>query len=68
MYQRVARKLNLDPSYVSRIARGERRSESVDRALRLEIRRILKIIAKRKRTGRKRGKKASRRKTIADPS
>jgi transcriptional regulator with XRE-family HTH domain len=58
MYQRVARKLNLDPSYVSRIARGERRSESVDRALRLEIRRILQLIAKRKRTGRKPDKKS----------
>jgi hypothetical protein len=58
MYQRVARKLKLHPSYISRIARGERRSKSVERALRLEIRKILKLIAKRKRTGRKPGKKA----------
>ena len=34
IYERVARRLHLDPSYVSRVARGERRSEAVKAALR----------------------------------
>jgi len=38
MYNRVARKLGCDPSYVSRVARGERASEAVSEALRAEIR------------------------------
>jgi len=34
---RVAQKLGCDPSYVSRVARGERTSESISEALRAEI-------------------------------
>jgi hypothetical protein len=41
IYERVARRLRLDPSYVSRVARGERRSKAVKVALRQELRRIL---------------------------
>ncbi len=37
IYNRVAQKLGCDPSYVSRVARGERRSEAVSDALRAEI-------------------------------
>src|SRR2546423_12147742 len=37
MYSRVAQKLGCDPSYVSRVARGERTSEAVSEALRAEI-------------------------------
>lgn len=37
MYGRVARKLGVDPSYVSRVARGERQSEAVDAALRRSL-------------------------------
>jgi hypothetical protein len=37
MYVRVAQKLRVDPSYVSRVARGERYSKPVEDALRLEI-------------------------------
>jgi len=33
LYVRVARKLGVDPSYVSRVARGDRRSEQVESAL-----------------------------------
>ena len=34
LYVRIARKLNVDPSYVSRVARGDRRSDEVESALR----------------------------------
>jgi hypothetical protein len=37
IYNRVAQKLGCDPSYVSRVARGERRSEAISEALRAEI-------------------------------
>ena len=37
IYNRVAQKVGCDPSYVSRVARGERRSEVVSEALRAEI-------------------------------
>jgi hypothetical protein len=37
MYNRVAQKLGCDPSYVSRVARGERKSEAISEALRAEI-------------------------------
>src|SRR2546423_2448718 len=37
MYNRVAQKLGCDPSYVSRVARGERTSEAISEALRAEI-------------------------------
>jgi hypothetical protein len=34
LYVRIARKLDVDPSYVSRVARGDRRSSEVENALR----------------------------------
>ena len=37
IYNRVAQKVGCDPSYVSRVARGERNSEAVSEALRVEI-------------------------------
>ena len=37
IYNRVAQKLGCDPSYVSRVARGERNSKAVSEALRAEI-------------------------------
>src|SRR5581483_879128 len=42
LYVRIARKLKVDPSYVSRVARGERRSEPGESALRSEIEQINK--------------------------
>jgi transcriptional regulator with XRE-family HTH domain len=41
LYNRVARELGVDPSYVSRVARGERRSELVQAALAKEMSKIL---------------------------
>lgn len=40
LYSRVGNRLNRDRSYVSRVARGERRSEEVERALVSEFNRI----------------------------
>jgi hypothetical protein len=37
IYSRVAQKLGCDPSYVSRVARGQRTSQSVSEALRAEV-------------------------------
>jgi hypothetical protein len=37
IYNRVAQKVGCDPSYVSRVARGERNSKAVSEALREEI-------------------------------
>lgn len=42
-YQRVARRLGVDPSYVSRVARQERRSAAVSAALKKEVARILQV-------------------------
>jgi hypothetical protein len=42
IYSRVARQLDIDPSYVSRVARGERTSTKVEAALLKEMQRIEK--------------------------
>ncbi len=39
LYSRVARKLRVDRSFVSRVARGERQSEEVEEALIAEFKR-----------------------------
>jgi hypothetical protein len=45
LYGRVARELDLDPSYISRVARGERQSETVEAALEREMKRIIRMVA-----------------------
>jgi transcriptional regulator with XRE-family HTH domain len=40
VYDRVAKRLGVDPSYVSRVARGERKSAAVEKALAEEVRAI----------------------------
>ena len=42
-YGRIARQLGLDPSYVSRVARGERQSEAIEAALEREMKRIIRL-------------------------
>ncbi len=42
LYIRIARRLKIDPSYVSRVARGERHSKVVENAIRHEIDQINK--------------------------
>jgi hypothetical protein len=41
LYSRIARQLQVDRSYVSRVARGERHSEAVEHALTTEFDRIM---------------------------
>jgi hypothetical protein len=62
LYARVARDLGVDASYVSRVARGERKSKVAEKALNREFEKILVLIRnssappqenQRKRTGRK---------------
>ena len=48
LYGRVARQLRVDPSYVSRVARGERESKIVEAALKREL---AKIAARARRKG-----------------
>jgi hypothetical protein len=43
VYARVAQDLGVDPSYVSRVARGEHQSEEIEQALIAEIIRIEKL-------------------------
>lgn len=44
LYGRVARQLKVDPSYVSRVARGERRSDEIETSLERELRRIMAMV------------------------
>lgn len=40
LYARIAKQLGVDPSYVSRVARGQRRNADVEHALIAEVRRL----------------------------
>ena len=40
LYARVARQIGVDPSYVSRVARGERQSQEISLALEKEMQRV----------------------------
>ncbi len=44
LYGRVAKQLKVDPSYVSRVARGERQSDVIEASLERELRRILAMV------------------------
>jgi len=44
LYGRVARQLKVDPSYVSRVARGERQSDVIEASLERELKRILALV------------------------
>jgi transcriptional regulator with XRE-family HTH domain len=41
LYHRVADQLGVDPSYVSRVARGERKSPKIEAALNRELAKLL---------------------------
>jgi len=45
LYRRVADKLGVDPSYVSRVARGERRSPKIEASLNSEVSRLLTSVS-----------------------
>ena len=44
LYGRIARRLKVDPSYVSRVARGERQSDAIEASLERELRRIMSLV------------------------
>jgi hypothetical protein len=44
LYGRVARQLKVDPSYVSRVARGERQSDAIEASLERELKRIMALV------------------------
>jgi hypothetical protein len=46
IYSRVARRTGVHPSYVSRVARGERRSRLVSEALRRELNKVIRLASK----------------------
>jgi hypothetical protein len=45
LYGRVARQLKVDPSYVSRVARGERQSAVIEGSLERELKRIMAMVS-----------------------
>jgi hypothetical protein len=45
LYGRVAKQLKVDPSYVSRVARGERQSDAIELSLERELRRIMSLVS-----------------------
>jgi hypothetical protein len=47
IYNRVAQKLGCDPSYVSRVARGQRKSDAISEALRAEIQLTWAMVSER---------------------
>jgi transcriptional regulator with XRE-family HTH domain len=47
LYKRVADKLGVDPSYVSRVSRGERRSPKIEVLLKHEVSKLLKSASRR---------------------
>jgi len=53
IYSRVADRLGVDPSYVSRVARGERESEKVRAALDSELAQIARTFARHNGNGKK---------------
>jgi hypothetical protein len=44
LYGGVARQLKVDPSYVSRVARGERQSDDIEASLERELKRIMAMM------------------------
>jgi hypothetical protein len=44
LYGRVAKNLKVDPSYVSRVARGERQSDVIEASLERELKRIMTLV------------------------
>ena len=58
LYGRVARQLKVDPSYVSRVARGERQSDEIEVSLERELRRIMSQVRSSSNGSGRRGKRA----------
>jgi hypothetical protein len=52
LYARVASRLDVHPSYVSRVARGERESEEIVQALECEMNQIVQSLESRHKSSR----------------
>jgi hypothetical protein len=63
LYGRVARHLKVDPSYVSRVARGERQSDVIESSLERELKRIMSMVGNNHNGAGKNHAKRSRLKT-----
>jgi len=57
LYGRVAKQLKVDPSYVSRVARGERQSGAIEALLEKELRRIMSLVKSNRNGARRRSAK-----------
>ena len=60
LYGRVARDLKVDPSYVSRVARGERQSDEIEASLERELKRIMRLVSRNHNGAGRSGAKAAR--------
>jgi hypothetical protein len=60
LYGRVARQLKVDPSYVSRVARGERQSDEIEHSLERELKRIMTLVGRNHNGASKHASKAAR--------
>jgi hypothetical protein len=63
LYVRVASRVGVDPSYVSRVARGERKSEEVEAILEHETRKIISQLSKKSKLNHNGNHKGSRRRS-----
>jgi hypothetical protein len=63
LYGRVAKQLKVDPSYVSRVARGERQSAAIEASLERELRRIMTLVKSKNSEARRHPAKRSPAKT-----
>jgi hypothetical protein len=66
LYARVAHKVGVDVSYVSRIARGQRKSKVAEKALNREFEKILALIRNSSAPPEKNGRRRTRRKVHLD--
>lgn len=60
LYGRVARQLKVDPSYVSRVARGERQSDAIEASLERELKRIMSLVIRNHNGARRHSDKQTR--------
>ena len=63
LYGRVAKQLKVDPSYVSRVARGERQSDDIEASLERELKRIMAMMKTTRNGNGRNGHKSAREKT-----
>jgi hypothetical protein len=63
LYARVGLGLGVDVSYISRIARGERKSEVAEKAINREFRRVLALIGNGSARSGKNGSRRAKKKT-----